>query len=89
MLRWFREQEAEPAGVRWFAQLMAAIDTLETIPERCAVAEESADIWLGNPRASCRNGPAVYRVLFQIRGRAVHILRLWHTARGAISRDDL
>ncbi len=30
-----------------------------------------------------------YRALFQIRGHTVHILRVWHSARDAISPDDL
>jgi hypothetical protein len=31
-LRWFHEQKATDAGTRWFAGLMARIDTLENIP---------------------------------------------------------
>jgi hypothetical protein len=30
-----------------------------------------------------------YRLLFQIRGRTVDILRIWHSARDTVARDDL
>ena len=44
VLRWFQEQQASVAGGRWFARLLAKIDTLETHPGRCGVADESNDL---------------------------------------------
>ena len=86
VLAWFREQSAVEAGGRWFAQLMAHIDKLETMPERCGLAAESEgldreirELHLGRRRAT-------YRLLFEIRGQVVYILRVWHSARDAVSR---
>jgi plasmid stabilization system protein ParE len=44
VLRWFRDQQATAAGGRWFARLMVKIDTLETHPDRCAIAVESEEL---------------------------------------------
>ncbi|MEZ6064124.1 MAG: hypothetical protein R3B90_00095 [Planctomycetaceae bacterium] len=44
VLKWFSDQRATDAGGRWFAQLMAKLDTLEQHPERCSLAVESEDL---------------------------------------------
>ncbi|MBX9788261.1 MAG: type II toxin-antitoxin system RelE/ParE family toxin [Pirellulales bacterium] len=88
-LGWFREQRAEAAGAKWFLRLMLAIDSLEQMPERFALTAESAD--LGAPIRELLVGYRrnTYRVLFEIRGRAVIVLRVWHSARQAVSSEDL
>ncbi len=89
VLAWFRDQAAEKAGGKWFAQLMATIDTLETMPERCARAAEAVEIDLDIREILIGKRRSSYRVLFQIQGTTVHILRIWHSARDAVTRDDL
>jgi plasmid stabilization system protein ParE len=44
VLRWFHGQRATVAGGRWYANLMAKIETLEKQPERCRLADESTDL---------------------------------------------
>jgi hypothetical protein len=68
---------------------MAVIDKLETMPERCAKAAEAADIGMDLREILVGKRQNVYRVLFQIEGRIVHILRVWHSAKDAISRNDV
>ena len=89
ILRWFQEQSAGVAGVRWMAQLMARIATLESHPERCPLAAEAEDLGLEIREHSIGRRRGKHRLLFQIQGRTVFILRVWHSARDAISRDDL
>ena len=69
------------AGGRWFSRLMAKIDTLETHPERCAIADESEDLGVEIRELLFGKRHGVYRILFQIEGRTVQILRVWHGAR--------
>lgn len=88
-LRWFHEQKATAAGGRWYAQLLARIDTLETQPGRCPLADEAVEIGLELRELLFGRRRGIYRILFEIRGREVHILRIRHTARDALSRDDL
>ena len=88
-LEWFREQAAMAAGAKWLAQLQAKIDTLETRPARCGLAAESQDLGLEIRELLFGKRRGRYRLLFQIRGRMVHILRIWHSARDSVARDDL
>ena len=62
---------------------------LETMPERCPLAEEATDIGLEIREIHVGKRRGVYRLLFQIRGRVVDILRVWHSARDVISPEDL
>lgn len=89
ILAWFRQQSAPQAAQRWFANLMARIETLESHPERCTMAPEVEEI--GSPIRELHFGKrkGTYRLLFQIEGRTIFIVRIWHSARDAISKDDL
>jgi plasmid stabilization system protein ParE len=89
VLRWFHEQQATIAGRRWFARLMAKIDTLETHPERCGIAGESDDLGVEIRELLFGKRRSVYRILFQIEGRMVQILRVWHGARDRVLPEDL
>lgn len=89
ILAWFVEQKAISAGQRWFGQLTANVTTLETHPERCALAAEATDLGLEIRELLIGKRYGRYRILFQIAGRTVHILRIWHGARDAASRHDL
>jgi plasmid stabilization system protein ParE len=89
VLRWFHEQQALAAGGRWFARLMAKLDTLETYPERCRVAGESEDLGVEIRELLFGKRQGIYRILFQIEGRTVQILRVWHGARDRVSPEDL
>ncbi len=89
VLEWFRQEQMGAAGSRWFGQLMAAIDTLETMPQRCPIAAEAAEVGVEIRELLVGRRRSRYRVIFLIRRPAVHILRIWHSARDAISREDL
>jgi plasmid stabilization system protein ParE len=89
VLRWFQEQQATVAGGRWFSRLMAKIDTLETHPERCGIADESEDLGVEIHELLFGKRHGVYRILFQIEGQTVQILRVWHGARDRVSPEDL
>lgn len=89
VLAWFREQSAVEAGGRWFVRLMAHIDKLETMPERCGLAAESEDLGLEIRELHLGRRRGTYRLLFEIRGQVVYVLRIWHSAQDAVSRADL
>ena len=89
VLRWFRDQSAEAAGAKWIARLLAAVDSLESLPERCGLAAESVDIGVEVRELLVGRGRGKYRVVFQIRERTVHVLRVWHSARDSIEKRDL
>jgi len=89
VLRWFNEQSAAAAGARWFAQLMSRIARLESHPTRCALAAEAEELGLEIRDLHFGKRRGTYRILFQIRDRTVQILRICHSARDALTGDDL
>jgi plasmid stabilization system protein ParE len=89
VLRWFHERQATFAGGRWLARLMVKIDTLKTHPKRCGIADESADLDIEIRELLFGKRYGAYRILFQIEGRTVQILRVWHGARDRVSPKDL
>lgn len=89
ILKWFQDQQATDAGGRWFAQLMAKLETLESHPERCAVAIESADVGQEIREILLGQRRYKYRILFRVSGKTVTILRVWHGSRNTITRDEL
>jgi plasmid stabilization system protein ParE len=89
ILRWFHEQQADVAGARWYAALLSKIDTLETQPQRCVLAEESAELGIELRQLLFGRRRGVYRILFTIEGTTVQILHIRHAARDALSLEDL
>lgn len=89
VLKWFHDHQATEAGGRWFAQLMSKLDTLETRPDRCSVAGESDDIGIEIREILLGRRQYKYRLLFRITDKTVLILRIWHSSRDSITREQL
>jgi plasmid stabilization system protein ParE len=89
VLAWFQTQSATKASERWFAALWKCIDTLEASPERCPLTDEAEDVGLEIRQLLFGRSRVKYRILFEVRGNTVHILRVWHSARDALRGEDL
>ena len=87
VLRWFHDQQATAAAGRWFARLITKINMLETHPDRCSIAAESEDLGVEIRELPFGRRSGVYRILFLIEGRIVHILRIWHGVRDRVSPE--
>jgi plasmid stabilization system protein ParE len=81
ILEWLISQHAGDTGLRWFPALQDAIDSLAELPARCSLAPESSifpvevrHLFYGHP-------PHVYRILFTIAEKTVHILHIRHGRR--------
>lgn len=85
---WLAEQARSSApALRWMRGIRARIATLKATPERCpldpdseAYGEEVRVLLYGK-----RHGK--YRILFAIRGKAVHVLTVRHAARQSLSEE--
>jgi plasmid stabilization system protein ParE len=77
---WISEQNPE-AAVKWFHGLEAAIQGLETTPERCPVAPENDAFKEEIRQLIYGRRTGRYRVFFTIRGDSVHVLHVRHGAR--------
>lgn len=87
-LAWLANR-SRPAARRWHQQLMEAFRSLEDNPERCGLAPESA--WYpGEIRQLLHGkGSGVYRILFEVRGNTVYILRVRHSAQALLEPGEL
>src|SRR5438128_2218851 len=87
-LEWLAER-SRPAAARWHERLMKAVDSLASNPERCELAPESE--WYRAEIRQLLHGKrrGVYRILFEVRGDTVYILRVRHSAQALLEPDDL
>lgn len=89
VLQWFHDQQATSAGNRWFAQLMRKLTTLENHPHRCVLAAESEEVGQEIREALLGQRRYKHRILFWISSNVVTILRVWHSSRDSLTREDL
>jgi len=89
VLLWFQEQSASAAGQPWFDALWKTLDTLQARPERCSLADESNEIGMEIRELLFGRKRGQYRILFQVNGKTVQILRIWHSARDRLKSGDL
>ena len=89
VLKWFHNQQAAEAGGRWLTSLLAKLDTLESLPERCRLAAEAADLGQEIRELLFGRKRFKHRLLFRIVGKTVQILRVWHSSRDAITAAEL
>src|SRR5262245_39552736 len=85
---WLAER-SQAAAERWREGLLAVVKSLEENPERCPEAPEAE--WYGPGLRQLIHGKkrSAHRVLFEIRGEVVVILRVRHAARDYLAPEDL
>ncbi|NEQ37381.1 MAG: type II toxin-antitoxin system RelE/ParE family toxin [Okeania sp. SIO3I5] len=81
---WIQQQNLQKAS-EWYNGFVDAILSLETFPNRCTIAPESADVGR-EIRQLIYNK---HRILFVVKEQVVQVLRVRHTAQDSISIDDL
>jgi len=84
---WLAERSKAMAN-RWRNSLLEAIDTLEDNPERCPDAPEAE--WHEGLRQLIHGKRAqIHRILFEIRGPTVVVMRVRHSAQDFLAPDEL
>ncbi len=87
--------EAAPARAeRWLAGMMAAVYSLEQMPERCPLAPESKDFGKDIREIFYGKRTGIYRILFCIYGQdsnegIVRVICVRHGARNRLKPEDL
>lgn len=73
--RWLRDQYSPEYAVRWRERLVEAIGTLETFPERCALAPEArATIPVPTSAASYASAPQMHHHRLRLIHRQVRLM---------------
>jgi plasmid stabilization system protein ParE len=86
--RWLEEQ-APMAAARWRESMLKAAASLADKPKRCPLAPESS-FYPGELRHMIvGNRRSAYRLLFEIRGKSVVILRVRHSAQDLLDPQGL
>jgi toxin ParE1/3/4 len=84
--RWIAEHSPASAA-RLFNGFVAALTSLETMPERCEMAAESRYVGVKVRQLLYGRRGGTYRVLYTVRGREVHVLHIRHAARDFMSPE--
>ncbi len=86
--RWiFDQSPSEARSLRWIRGLRSKIATLKNSPQRCPIDPDST-VYGEEVRVLLhgkRQGR--YRVLFAVRGDAVHVLTIRHAAQRSLSEE--
>jgi plasmid stabilization system protein ParE len=85
--RWIAQQSPESAA-DWFNRFVEALFTLEQFPRRCEVAPESKFVGREIRQLLYGRRSGVYRALFAIQAREVHILHTRHAAHSTMASDE-
>ena len=84
---WLSERSETKAN-RWRNSLLEAIDSLEDNPERCPEAPE-AEWHEGLRQLLHGKRRQIHRILFEIRGDTVVVLRVRHSAQDFLRPEEL
>lgn len=87
--QWWAENRSATQATQWYGSILQAIATLRSMPERCPLASESAEIQIPIHQLlfGIGRGRATHRILFRIAGDIVVILRVLHVALGDLPAD--
>jgi plasmid stabilization system protein ParE len=85
----FLAKHSHPAAVRWYERLRNAFESLQHQPGRCPLAPEND--WYEGVLRQLLHGKRrnVYRILFEVRGKTVCIIRVRHGRQDLLGPDEL
>ena len=76
---------------KWLTRLFEAIFSLDKLPARCPVIPEAKELGYPARHLLFGKGNGAYRIIFHVQQneQQVHVLRIWHASRNAITATDL
>lgn len=85
---WLAERSVASAN-RWRDGILGAVDSLDTNPERCPLAPE--DEWDDGELRELLHGRRkhVFRILFEIRGEEVLVVRVRHASQDYLGAGEI
>jgi plasmid stabilization system protein ParE len=86
---WMIKHRSAEYASDWLDQLHEAYESLQSDPTRHPSADEAADIERPLQELHIGKRSSGYRIIFEVHDRVIHILRVRHSARDALTDDDL
>jgi plasmid stabilization system protein ParE len=84
--RWIADNVSAITVELWYEDLLAAVSSLKSFPNRCTIAPEAQEFqqeirqrWIGKSRN--------YRVLFVVEANQVFIVHIRHSSRAFLKKD--
>jgi plasmid stabilization system protein ParE len=84
--RWIADNVSATTAELWYEDLLEAVRSLESFPNRCTIAPEAQEfqqtirqLWVGKSRN--------YRVLFVVEAAQVFIIHIRHSSRAFLKKD--
>ena len=87
-LTWAAAQ-APLTAQRWYNRLLAAVQTLQSMPARCPLAAEAADLGIELRELSFGKRRGTFRILFKVDASVVHVLHVRRATRGPLTASDV
>jgi plasmid stabilization system protein ParE len=81
IFEWLQLQRVGEPGIRWYARLNKAIQSLSYLPTRCGLAPENPSVPFEMRELLYGHRSHVYRILFTIEEDIVHVLHIRHGKR--------
>jgi plasmid stabilization system protein ParE len=88
VMEWMSAQ-SEGRGEAWFQGLTDAIFSLEELSRIGSIAPESEDIGREIRQLFHGKRRQMYRILYEIQGETIMVLRVRHTAQAPVDAEDL
>lgn len=87
----YLSERAPEAAARWYRQVRTEIESLATMPARCAVAPEAARFGVELRHLLHGQNPRVYRIVFRVieETQEVHIITVRHVARKPLTDEEM
>ena len=85
----FMSERSKSTASRWYAAICKSFISLANNPARCAEAPEAE--WYGKGLCVLLHGKRrnTYRILFEIRGDVVYVLRVRHGRQDFLGPDEI
>lgn len=84
ILTWLAKRHAGRTGINWYLGLQDALESLASMPFRCALAPENDGVPFELRQLLYGRRPHTYRILFTIEGEVVRVLRIRHARRSRL-----
>ena len=83
------QRHAPNMTAAWYFRLMASINALDQLPDRCSLADEGKDLGCELRELIFGKRRGTYRILFLIVDETVQVLHIRRAARGPVIAEDL